>query len=83
MLPGLKSARVSEAFFTFAPTTALFRSCAVPTLFLGSTVAAYPVPPRATTRARQATIIDGVKRVRSERIIEAPPGSWTRPAVRA
>jgi hypothetical protein len=34
-------------------------SCAVPTLFLGSFKAAYPVPPSATPSAMQATIIGG------------------------
>ena len=53
--PGLKADPSNECGFTFAATTAPFRSCAVPTLFAGRMTAAYPVPPSATTSATQAT----------------------------
>jgi hypothetical protein len=39
-VPFLKSTAVSDPFFTFAPVTALFLICAVPTEFLGNCVTA-------------------------------------------
>jgi hypothetical protein len=50
----------------FGVVTALSLSCAVPTLFRASCdTAATLVPPRATSRARQATTIAGEGRRRS------------------
>src|SRR3954451_21297884 len=55
----LMSAAVSDPFFTFAPVTAFFLSCLEPTLFVGSRVTAYELPPMATNRAMKATTIAG------------------------
>src|SRR5919201_4565389 len=73
--PFLKSIRSSEWFLTLLLVTALFLSCAVPTLFLGSAVAAQLTPPSASSRATHATTIAGDGRWRRRRaiIVEKPP----------
>jgi hypothetical protein len=50
---------VSEWFLTLLETTAFAFSCAVPTLFAGSTPAAYAVPPSATSSATVAMTVPG------------------------
>src|SRR5919204_1585637 len=67
--PFLKSTLSSEWFFTLLLTTALFFSWAVPTLFLGSAVAAQLTPPSARSRATHAMTIAGDGRWRRRRAI--------------
>src|SRR5919198_5503772 len=67
--PFLKSARSSEWFLTLLLVTALFLSCAVPTLFLGRAVAAQLTPPSASSRATHAMTIAGDGRWRRRRAI--------------
>src|SRR5919198_1080773 len=67
--PFLKSTLSSEWFLTLLLVTALFLSCAVPTLFLGSAVAAQLTPPSAKSRARHAMTIVGDGRWRRSRAI--------------
>jgi catechol 2,3-dioxygenase-like lactoylglutathione lyase family enzyme len=58
--PGAKSRARSEAFFTFAELTALFFSCAVPTLLRGNAIeTAKAAPLSEIASARQATTIAG------------------------
>ena len=59
-------AELTALFLIFGFVTALSLSCGVPTLFLASCVAAaMPVPPSATSSARQATTIAGEGRRKS------------------
>src|SRR5919201_5676104 len=67
--PFLKSIRSSEWFLTLLLVTALFLSCAVPTLFRGRAVAAQLAPPSASSRATHATTIAGDGRWRRRRAI--------------
>jgi hypothetical protein len=50
-------------FLILLDVTALFFSCAVPTLFFGKLVAAYVVPPSATNRATREMMSAGLGRL--------------------
>jgi hypothetical protein len=52
--------------------TAFFLSCLVPTLFVGNVIAAYDVPPSATSSATKASISDGEGRRYPIRFIGPP-----------
>src|SRR5579859_3549505 len=60
---------------SFQLPTLPFRSWSLPTLFLGSWVAAYPTPPRATNSATNETIsdADGRRRTSDENRKSEPP----------
>src|SRR4051812_45349401 len=69
---------VAEPLLILAAVTALFFSCFVPTLFFGSAVAAYVVPPSAMNSARSASVFPRRKR-RNPLVIFVLPFSCDEP----
>jgi hypothetical protein len=57
--------------------------CLVPTLFAGSVVAAIAPPPRATSKATIATIIEGDSRFIGKRLLSRFEKARTAPTVQS
>ena len=74
----LRSRTLRERSLTSLERTAPVRICRSPTLFRGSVIAAYEVPPIATIKAVTATTIDGEIVGRRRRILTVNPSAQTR-----